>query len=159
MKNIVVIDCTIMRASLRILRRSQQQHHVLINTSSASEPTLYGLSCMAAFKFLPPQNVCFDPAWLRQQDAGLSQPGVASSVGEVHCVCAEGISPVRVSLSKAASAAKERVAALPPPSPVPPAGGAPRRLSNDGSMSNSSAGSRRGTREEPGAHVSSRLIQ
>ena len=76
-------------------------------------------------------------------------------MSEIHSVRAEGISPVRVSLSKAASAAKERVAALPPPSPVPPAGGAPRRLSNDGSMSNSSAGSRRGTREEPGALVCS----
>ena len=64
--------------------------------------------------------------------------------------CAEGVSPIRVSLSKAASAAKERAGPLPPPSPATHAAGIPRRLSNDGSMSNSSAGSRRGTREEPG---------
>ena len=69
------------------------------------------------------------------------------------CAHAEGISPIRVSLSKAASAAKERGGPLPPPSPAPPASAGPRRLSHDGSASNSSAGSRRGTKEEQGGQL------
>ncbi len=69
------------------------------------------------------------------------------------CVHAEGISPIRVSLSRAASAAKERGGPLPPPSPAPPASAGPRRLSHDGSASNSSAGSRRGTKEEQGGQL------
>ncbi len=75
-------------------------------------------------------------------------------ISKIGGFCAEGISPVRVSLSKAATAVKERGGPLPPPSPVPPAGGSTRRLSNDGSVSNSSAGSRRGTRDEPGIFTS-----
>ncbi|CAK0787238.1 hypothetical protein CVIRNUC_010454 [Coccomyxa viridis] len=61
---------------------------------------------------------------------------------------AEGISPIRVSLSKAASAAKGQGPPLPPPSPAPPGAGPARRPSHDGSLSNSSTNSRRGTREE-----------